>query len=70
MSFKKAISKMEREDAKKQREIFLNQAVATIVIAALMIWVGVLFRSWIILGFLLLVVIVLYGVFIPKKKFK
>lgn len=61
---------MEKADARRARELFLNQAVATIVIFALIIWVLVLFRSYFIVGILLLLVIIIYSVFVPKNKFK
>ena len=70
MAFKDTIAKMEKEDAKRSKDIFLNQLIATFVILALVIWVAVLFRSWWAIGFLVIIIIVMYAAFIPKRKFK
>ncbi|MBU0460953.1 MAG: hypothetical protein KJ574_00040 [Nanoarchaeota archaeon] len=70
MTFKKAIAKIEKEDVQRAKEIILNQLVASVVILALIIWVAVLFRSYLVIGFLILIVIVMYAAYVPKKKFK
>ena len=70
MTFDKAIAKLEKADQERHHELIMHQAVATVVIGALMIWVGILFRSPIIIGLLILLIVVLYAVFIPKRRFR
>jgi magnesium-transporting ATPase (P-type) len=65
-----AFSKKEREEIQKAREIFLNQLVASVVILALILWVGVLFRSYWVIAFLVILIVVMYVSFVPKKKFR